>query len=123
MQVSPLGGRTARALLGVARLAFFVGAAAVTAVVSWVLTYGPTLPLPERAPAWAGGVPLPPGAYPVAPPRPSRAPLPPGTYPAGPLRTGEAAPLFESAGWLNGPPPSPGSHGPRLIVVDVWSDW
>jgi hypothetical protein len=53
------------------------------------------------------------------PPRP----LPPGSYPAGPLAAGEKAPPFEAAGWLNGPPPAPGSNGPRLIVADIWAHW
>jgi hypothetical protein len=99
MQGKPPAGR---ARTNVARLAAFAAAAALTAAAAWVLPYFP-IPWPAAAPG--------------------RDPLPPGTYHAAPLAPGEAAPPFEATGWLNGPPPAPGEGGPRLVVVDLWSDW
>jgi thiol-disulfide isomerase/thioredoxin len=40
-----------------------------------------------------------------------------------PLKPGDPLPPLEAAGWLNGPPPAPGSPGVRLLVVDVWGIW
>jgi hypothetical protein len=50
-------------------------------------------------------------------------PLPEGSYPEGPLAVGENVPPLEAAGWLNSPPPRPGTPGLRLIVLDVWAHW
>jgi hypothetical protein len=43
--------------------------------------------------------------------------------PESPLPVGTMSPPFEAAGWVNGPPPQPGSHGAGLIVLDIWSHW
>lgn len=40
-----------------------------------------------------------------------------------PLEPGDLLPLFEVEGWVNGPPPSPGAAGVKLLVVDLWSHW
>jgi hypothetical protein len=67
--------------------------------------------------------PLPVGSLRRGRPAPTRDPLPVGSYREGPLAVGEKVPLLEAAGWLNGPPPRPGTQGPRLIVLDVWAHW
>lgn len=39
------------------------------------------------------------------------------------LRPGDMLPPLTAEGWINGPPPSPGAPGVRLLVVDVWALW
>jgi hypothetical protein len=54
---------------------------------------------------------------------PQREAPPEESYHEGPLPAGEKFPSWEAGGWLNGPPPEPGSPGIRLIVLDVWAQW
>ncbi|HUR54801.1 MAG TPA: TlpA disulfide reductase family protein [Gemmataceae bacterium] len=41
----------------------------------------------------------------------------------GALVVGDKLPPLQVAGWLNGPPPAPGSGGVKLLLVDVWAQW
>lgn len=63
----------------------------------------------------------PPPAAPVPPA--DGGPPPPGTYSSLPLPVGTPVPAFEADGWVNGPPPQPGTPGPRLVVLDIWAHW
>lgn len=40
-----------------------------------------------------------------------------------PLAVGAPFPTMRAEGWLNGPPPTPGSPACRLLVVDLWAPW
>lgn len=40
-----------------------------------------------------------------------------------PLKPGDLLPAIEPEGWINGPPPAPGSAGVCLHVVDAWAHW
>jgi hypothetical protein len=42
---------------------------------------------------------------------------------APPLNPGDRVPPFAAEGWLNGPPPTPGAEGARVIVADLWALW
>ena len=59
-----------------------------------------------------------------ASPAPTIAPPAMVPGPAGkPLEPGSALPRLTAEGWLNGDPPTPGTKGVRLIVVDLWAHW
>jgi thiol-disulfide isomerase/thioredoxin len=49
---------------------------------------------------------------------------PPPPVPATPpLSPGDRLPPLTAAGWVNGPPPSLGAPGVRLLLVDLWGHW
>jgi hypothetical protein len=50
-------------------------------------------------------------------------PAPPPIPGINPLAAGQLLPALEAEGWVNGPPPTLGGSGPRVLVVDVFALW
>ncbi len=52
------------------------------------------------------------------------APDPRAPVPATPpLKVGDLLPPLTTKGWINGPPPTLGAQGQKLLVVDIWAHW